>query len=287
MKLQDLDKSLTEAPAGMWQRAKTKMKKHTPFNAGARAEAEGRDVLEIAANQLNLALRTWIGKSGKDINSLSHRELVKFFASENFGKSAQTIIAAHPKVAEVDRAGVDADAATADKNAKDADTDADKAETTHKKPANMSDAQFAKTKKAYGFESLEARLENMLIEASVDMVDPNSPNVFFDKNEVEEIIMQVVSLAHEENGPAVEKLVKTKASKDGSETSAGSIAPKDDPKDEISFKGAQDLGNKALDDIWKQMERNLQKSGVDKENTQAVKDLFVDAAQKTLADLGS
>ena len=81
MKLSDINQELTEKPVGMLKRGLTKLKKHTPFNADARAEAEGQDEVEAAANAVNTAFRKWLGRQSqlKDKNAIPHTLLVDFF----------------------------------------------------------------------------------------------------------------------------------------------------------------------------------------------------------------
>jgi hypothetical protein len=102
MKLSDIDKNLNEAPVNFLKRAATKLKKHTPFAPGVRAQAEGRDKIEAAANAVNIAFRNWVGKNNKvTINVIPHKELIKFFELINMGKTANEVISRIPQVKKI------------------------------------------------------------------------------------------------------------------------------------------------------------------------------------------
>lgn len=105
MKLTDIDEKLDEAPVGFLKRAATKLQKHTPFAKGARARAEGRDVLEKAANELALAWQTYVGKADLNKNAITPDEILSFLEAEGYLKTGEEVVKAvvakkKPKTAE-------------------------------------------------------------------------------------------------------------------------------------------------------------------------------------------
>ena len=94
MKLNDIDQNLNEAPVNMLRRAATKLQKHTPFNKDARTRAQGRDVLQKAANDLNTTWQHYIGQAGIDPNNVSPEQLLGFLKSSGYLKTGKKIVSA-------------------------------------------------------------------------------------------------------------------------------------------------------------------------------------------------
>lgn len=275
MKLNDIDQTLNEAPVGMMKRAATKLKKHTPFAPGKRAEAEGEEITQKAANELALAFRKWAGtrKGDPDFNmkALTVEDLMDFFTDEGFAKTAQEVIqaAAQQKQAKKKAQG--------EEQPEEDPEDVAKGETSLNKPEGMSDDEFADVKKRYGFESYEVRLAELLNE---DNADP----VTFDVKEVEKLILTIVSRVDKENHEGLAARVANMSKSSGGDagsTSSGQSSDKvsvtsDDLKE---IKRRLDLLGEDIKDVirkQKGVDDDIKKEIVDK-----IDNLVYELAKKT------
>ena len=275
MKLNDIDQTLNEAPVGMMKRAATKLKKHTPFAPGKRAEAEGEEITQKAANELALAFRKWAGtRKGDpdfDMKALTVEDLMDFFTDEGFAKTAQEVIqaAAQQKQAKKKAQG--------EEQPEEDPEDVAKGETSLNKPEGMSDDEFADVKKRYGFESYEVRLAELLNE---DNADP----VTFDVKEVEKLILTIVSRVDKENHEGLAARVANMSKSSGGDagsTSSGQSSDKvsvtsDDLKE---IKRRLDLLGEDIKDVirkQKGVDDDIKKEIVDK-----IDNLVYELAKKT------
>lgn len=209
MKLSDIDQTLTEKPVGMLKRGLTKLKKHTPFNAGARAEAEGQDEMEAAANAVALAFRKWLGTANlKDKNAIPHTDLLQFFKAVNMGKTAEEVISNQPEVKKLSQGSEQQDSKGTDFTDQ-ANQELDKQKQQQKKPNEVNYGNFSVDSKG-AMESLEARLANLLNEATVDQTDAANPVVTFNKNEAEELILDVVGKIYKDNPEGLDSWLAAK-----------------------------------------------------------------------------
>lgn len=258
MKLSDIDQNLNEAPVNLFRRAATKLKKHTPFAPGARAEAEGQDEMEAAANAVALAFRKWLGTTNlRSKNAIPQADLMKFFTSVNMGKTAEEIIGDHPK---------------AKKQSQGAGEKASVPTDTGSEDMISPEEMLGKTA-----ESLEARLANMLNEAPSDEAyskeEWDAAGVFT-KKEAEQIILDVVGKIYKDNPQGLDSWLQAKGVR--AEPSAGEQGEE--------TQGEETQGNlpdniEQLEAMWDQMISN---QGLDDKAAKVMKAAF-DNAKKAVA----
>lgn len=207
MKLSDIDQNLNEAPVSLLKRAATKLKKHTPFAPGARAEAEGQDEMEAAARAVGIAFRKWLGSANlKSKNAIPHTDLLKFFNAVNMGKTAEEVIGNQPEVKKLEQGGT----AQQDSPGTDFTDQANQSlDKQQKKPNEVNYGSFSVNSKG-AMESLEARLAKMLNEATVDQTDAANPVVTFNKKEAEAIILDVVGKIYKDNPEGLDSWLQAK-----------------------------------------------------------------------------
>ena len=269
MKLNDIDKTLNEAPVGLLGRAATKLKKHTPFAPGIRAQAEGQDEVEAAANAVALTFRKWLGRNTtiKNKNEIPYTELLKFFNAVNMGKTGKAIMDSNQKVQDA---------------LKGRQEDDKPGQTMHQKPAGMSDEEWAEIKKAYNVESLEARLNKMLVEddvdPQVDMTNSQAPVVNFSKDDVEEIILDVVGSIQSENPDGLADWLEDK----------GVMADTPNVKDQTTTVSDEDfeLIQQRIEELVQDIENLPSKVGMDPEKKKKYLQLLQDLGQDAIDDLG-
>ena len=276
MKLNDIDQTLNEAPVGVLKRAATKLKKHTPFAPGKRAEAEGEEITQKAANELALAFRKWAGtrKGDSDFNikKLTVDDLMDFFSDEGFAKTAQEVIqaAAQKKQAKNKAQGEEPGAqdetepkqtGTDYTDQANAHLDKMKAQQPKKNEINYGTFQVQST-------SYEERLARMLNE------DNGNP-VTFSPKEVEKIILTIVSRVDKENHEGLAARVADMSG--GSSGSSSSQASSGGKISDEEFEAVRSRIDDFVDDIERTIKKEELDDAVKKKLLKKIDDLKFDA----------